>query len=114
MVAAFGTFIALIISIWARDNGENVAEGLINAFIVCITIVVVAIPEGLPLAVTSSLASSTKKMYADQCFIRVRAYNLLLISSWGGLDRQKRFLHIQVNHKEIPKTSAVLFHDPVF
>ena len=73
MVAAFGTFIALIISIWARDNGENVAEGLINAFIVCITIVVVAIPEGLPLAVTISLAFSTKKMYADQCFIRVLA-----------------------------------------
>ena len=30
-----------------------------------------AIPEGLPLAVTISLAYSTKKMYQDQCFIRI-------------------------------------------
>jgi len=73
MVAAFGTFIALIISIWARDDGKHILEGFIDAFIVCITIVVVAIPEGLPLAVTISLAYSTKKMYADQCFIRVLA-----------------------------------------
>jgi Ca2+-transporting ATPase len=73
MVAAFGTFVALIISIWARDEGKDVVDGFINAFIVCITIVVVAIPEGLPLAVTISLAFSTKKMYQDQCFIRVLA-----------------------------------------
>ena len=33
----------------------------------------VAIPEGLPLAVTIALAYSTKKMYKDQCFIRVLA-----------------------------------------
>jgi hypothetical protein len=33
-------------------------------------VVVVAIPEGLPLAVTISLAYSTKKMYNDKCFIR--------------------------------------------
>mmetsp|Transcript_25668 Transcript_25668/g.55526 ORF Transcript_25668/g.55526 Transcript_25668/m.55526 type:complete len:1103 (+) Transcript_25668:105-3413(+) len=73
MGVAVGTFIALIISIWARHNGENVAEYVISAFIVCVTIVVVAIPEGLPLAVTISLAYSTKKMYQDQCFIRVLA-----------------------------------------
>ena len=34
------------------------------------TIIVVAIPEGLPLAVTIALAYSTKEMYKDQCFIR--------------------------------------------
>ena len=73
MMSAFGTFVALIISIWARDGGKDPLNGFINAFIVCITIVVVAIPEGLPLAVTISLAYSTKKMYQDQCFIRVLA-----------------------------------------
>ena len=36
-------------------------------------IVVVAIPEGLPLAVTIALSYSTSKMYQDQCFIRVLA-----------------------------------------
>jgi len=73
VVAAIGTFIAMVVNIWARDNGENVLQGFITAFILSVTIVVVAIPEGLPLAVTISLAYSTKKMYADQCFIRVLA-----------------------------------------
>eukprot|EP01041_Mallomonas_annulata_P008298 gene8298-17059_t len=68
--AAVLTFIALIINIWARHNGENIAENVISAFILAVVIVVVAIPEGLPLAVTIALAYSTKKMYSDQCFIR--------------------------------------------
>jgi hypothetical protein len=46
MAAAAGTFIVLVISIWARHHGENVAEGFITAFILAVTIVVVAIPEG--------------------------------------------------------------------
>eukprot|EP01041_Mallomonas_annulata_P004761 gene4761-9467_t len=71
--AAVLTFIALIINIWARHNGENVSESVISAFILAVVIVVVAIPEGLPLAVTIALAYSTKKMYSDQCFIRVLA-----------------------------------------
>jgi Ca2+-transporting ATPase len=33
-------------------------------------IIVVAIPEGLPLAVTMALAYSMKKMMADQNFVR--------------------------------------------
>ena len=73
MSAALCTFIALVISIWTRHNGENIAMGFVEAFIIAVTIIVVAIPEGLPLAVTIALAYSTKKMYADQCFIRVLA-----------------------------------------
>ena len=44
---------------------------MLHAFIVAVTIVVVAVPEGLPLAVTLSLAYSTQKMMDDQCLIRV-------------------------------------------
>jgi P-type Ca2+ transporter type 2C len=68
-----GTFIALVVSIWARHNGEDVLNNIVKAFIISVTIVVVSIPEGLPLAVTLALAYSTKKMYQDQCFIRVLA-----------------------------------------
>ncbi|KAJ3097117.1 Calcium-transporting ATPase 10, plasma membrane-type [Phlyctochytrium planicorne] len=39
-------------------------------FVVGITIVVVAVPEGLPLAVTISLAFSMFKMIQDKCFVR--------------------------------------------
>ena len=63
----------MVASIWLRHHGNNVLDGFVEAFIIAVTIIVVAIPEGLPLAVTISLAYSTKKMYEDQCFIRVLA-----------------------------------------
>ena len=47
------------------------ASGPLNYFIFAVTIVVVAVPEGLPLAVTISLAYSMKKMMKDNNFVRV-------------------------------------------
>ena len=44
------------------DPRLNVAKVILDIIILCISIVVVAIPEGLPLAVTLSLAFSIKKM----------------------------------------------------
>ena len=45
------------LSIWARDGGKDIKKGIIHAFIVAVTVVVVvAIPEGLPLAVVGDLA----------------------------------------------------------
>eukprot|EP01127_Copromyxa_protea_P020598 TRINITY_DN6911_c0_g1_i4.p1 TRINITY_DN6911_c0_g1~~TRINITY_DN6911_c0_g1_i4.p1 ORF type:complete len:1053 (-),score=180.11 TRINITY_DN6911_c0_g1_i4:446-3577(-) len=43
---------------------------VLGGFIVAVTIVVVAVPEGLPLAVTISLAYSMKQMLDDQNFVR--------------------------------------------
>ena len=51
------------------DTGEHLSE-LLSFFIIGITVVVVAIPEGLPLAVTLSLAYSVKKMLNDQNLVR--------------------------------------------
>lgn len=48
---------------------EHIGE-MLNFFIIGITVVVVAIPEGLPLAVTLSLAYSVKKMLLDQNLVR--------------------------------------------
>jgi Ca2+-transporting ATPase len=48
-------------------------EGQVTFFIESVTIIVVAIPEGLPLAVTISLAYSVRKMLADQNLVRVMA-----------------------------------------
>ena len=59
-----GTFSALLVRVLI--SGTGYVTGIINAFILGVTIVVVAIPEGLPLAVTIALAYSTKKMYADK------------------------------------------------
>jgi calcium-translocating P-type ATPase len=72
--AAICTFVALLIkALILHSKPAELAIKIIDAFILSVTIVVVAIPEGLPLAVTISLAYSTKKMYNDKCFIRVLA-----------------------------------------
>ncbi|CAN0230914.1 unnamed protein product, partial [Ectocarpus sp. 12 AP-2014] len=70
---AVATFTALVVMIWAKHDGEEILDRVVEAFIIGVTIVVVAIPEGLPLAVTISLAYSTRKMYKDQNLIRVLA-----------------------------------------
>jgi len=43
---------------------------ILDFLIIGITVVVVAIPEGLPLSVTLSLAFSVKKMLLDQNLVR--------------------------------------------
>ncbi len=52
---------------------ELLVSGPLKFFIFAVTIVVVAVPEGLPLAVTISLAYSMKKMMKDNNFVRVLA-----------------------------------------
>lgn len=73
-VALF-TFIVLVIYVvidavnrntW---DGEN-WHGLITSFIIAVTIIVVAVPEGLPLAVTLSLAYSVGKMKDENNLVR--------------------------------------------
>lgn len=52
------------------DRWDKTGEEFIEFIIICITVIVVAIPEGLPLAVTLSLAFSVKKMLIDQNLVR--------------------------------------------
>lgn len=51
------------------DEKKHITE-IIHFFILAITVVVVAVPEGLPLAVTLSLAYSVKKMLDDKNLVR--------------------------------------------
>merc|ERR1711871_1181420 len=69
--AALLTFIVALIYAVTDDVDSTTRWKLIlKAFILAVTIIVVAIPEGLPLAVTIALAYSTDKMYQDQNLIR--------------------------------------------
>ncbi|KAJ4868858.1 plasma membrane-type protein [Raphanus sativus] len=52
--------------IWSGDE----ALELLEYFAIAVTIVVVAVPEGLPLAVTLSLAFAMKKMMNDKALVR--------------------------------------------
>jgi len=65
------TFGVTVIYIGTRNpSTQGWLEGIIEAFIIAITIIVVAIPEGLPLAVTISLAYSMKKMALDNNLVK--------------------------------------------
>lgn len=69
-------FVALCI-FWAVDVIQNDkvfmdhAADILEYFIIGVTIVVVAVPEGLPLAVNISLAFSMKKMLKDQILVKI-------------------------------------------
>ena len=51
---------------WSGDD----ALLLLEYFAIAVTIIVVAVPEGLPLAVTLSLAFAMKKMMNDKALVR--------------------------------------------
>lgn len=53
-----------------QTSVKNIIFGSIKILTVAVTIVVVAVPEGLPLAVTLTLAYSMRKMMADKALVR--------------------------------------------
>ncbi|KAI0021796.1 hypothetical protein F4780DRAFT_266231 [Xylariomycetidae sp. FL0641] len=68
-------FIVLFIMFLVRlDDGNKTpsekGQQFINIFIVVVTIIVVAVPEGLPLAVTLALAFATTRMLRDNNLVR--------------------------------------------
>ncbi|GAB2295561.1 Alpha carbonic anhydrase 4 [Dionaea muscipula] len=54
------------LTIWSSED----AMTLLNYFATAVTIIVVAVPEGLPLAVTLSLAFAMKKLMNDRALVR--------------------------------------------
>jgi len=69
-------FVALMIRFFTRlgDPGQtpdSKAQNFIQILIISITVVVVAVPEGLPLAVTLALAFATKRMTKQNLLVRV-------------------------------------------
>lgn len=74
--AALLLFIVLLIKFLAQlpnDNRSPAEKGqqFMDILIVAVTIIVVAVPEGLPLAVTLALAYATKRMLKDRNLVRV-------------------------------------------
>ena len=78
-------------SIWS-----GIWKDIFQSFILCITIIVVAIPEGLPLAVTLSLSFSVRKMMDDNNLVRhmnacetMGGANYICTDKTGTLTRNK-------------------------
>jgi Ca2+-transporting ATPase len=68
-------FIVLFIEFCIRlphnpEDGAHKFQEFLNIFIVTVTIIVVAVPEGLPLAVTLALAFATTRMLKDNNLVR--------------------------------------------
>ncbi|KAF4634744.1 hypothetical protein G7Y89_g3354 [Cudoniella acicularis] len=68
-------FIVLFIEFLVRlphntDSPADKGRAFLNIFIVTVTIIVVAVPEGLPLAVTLALAFATTRMLKDNNLVR--------------------------------------------
>ncbi|MCO5554245.1 hypothetical protein L7F22_007773 [Adiantum nelumboides] len=53
-----------------QTSANEAVDRVISVIAIAVTIIVVAVPEGLPLAVTLTLAYSMKKMMADKALVR--------------------------------------------
>eukprot|EP00672_Neobodo_designis_P017334 CAMPEP_0174828106 /NCGR_PEP_ID=MMETSP1114-20130205/1142_1 /TAXON_ID=312471 /ORGANISM="Neobodo designis, Strain CCAP 1951/1" /LENGTH=1132 /DNA_ID=CAMNT_0016061815 /DNA_START=46 /DNA_END=3444 /DNA_ORIENTATION=- len=76
LAGALGLMIALCLKegiLIAQDEKEANAASFLAFVIIAITLIAVAIPEGLPLAVTIALAFSMSAMMEQQCMVRVLA-----------------------------------------
>ena len=71
-VAAF----TILLGLWGLSRQANLPDGVdllkdvLLAFVVAVTIIVVAVPEGLPMMVTISLAMNMMKMARENCLVR--------------------------------------------
>ncbi|KAJ3201988.1 hypothetical protein HDU82_007683 [Entophlyctis luteolus] len=81
LIAKFGTvtallmFVGLVIlyGVYHHDGSSGtvaIVNDVLNLFIVAVTLIVVAVPEGLPLAVTIALAHAALRMLKDNNLVR--------------------------------------------
>ncbi|KAF9604718.1 hypothetical protein IFM89_009154 [Coptis chinensis] len=79
LVVALAVLIVLLVKYFTGSTGKfvkgttsgsRVVDDVVKIVTIAVTIVVVAVPEGLPLAVTLTLAYSMRKMMADKALVR--------------------------------------------
>lgn len=72
-VVATVTFVLLSLKIFMHDapwSIMDVVSSLLNSFMIAVTLIVVSVPEGLPMAVTLSLALSMNRMLKTNNLVR--------------------------------------------
>ena len=72
LILFIATFIRFLVQLNTIQGGASEkGQRFLQVFIVAVTIVVVAVPEGLPLAVTLALAFATTRMLKDNNLVRL-------------------------------------------
>ncbi|XP_059572010.1 plasma membrane calcium-transporting ATPase 2 isoform X3 [Alligator mississippiensis] len=103
---------------WLPECTPVYVQYFVKFFIIGVTVLVVAVPEGLPLAVTISLAYSVKKMMKDNNLVRhldaceTMGNATAICSDKTGTLTTNRMTVVQayigdVYHKEIPDPEAI-------
>ncbi|XP_036594390.1 plasma membrane calcium-transporting ATPase 2 isoform X3 [Trichosurus vulpecula] len=103
---------------WLPECTPVYVQYFVKFFIIGVTVLVVAVPEGLPLAVTISLAYSVKKMMKDNNLVRhldaceTMGNATAICSDKTGTLTTNRMTVVQayigdVHYKEIPEPSAI-------
>ena len=57
-------------AVWQSDNYLKMAETVLNYFMMSVTLIVMVVPEGLPMAVTLSLALNMRRMLKSNNLVR--------------------------------------------
>ncbi|XP_061642382.1 plasma membrane calcium-transporting ATPase 1-like isoform X1 [Phyllopteryx taeniolatus] len=103
---------------WTSECTPIYIQYFVKFFIIGVTVLVVAVPEGLPLAVTISLAFSVKKMMKDNNLVRhldaceTMGNATAICSDKTGTLTMNRMTVVQAyigdtHHKTIPEPSAI-------
>ncbi|XP_057186104.1 plasma membrane calcium-transporting ATPase 1b isoform X1 [Triplophysa rosa] len=103
---------------WIKDCTPIYIQFFVKFFIIGVTVLVVAVPEGLPLAVTISLAYSVKKMMKDNNLVRhldaceTMGNATAICSDKTGTLTMNRMTVMQVyiedkHYKKIPKLDSI-------
>ncbi|KAM5280660.1 plasma membrane calcium-transporting ATPase 2 isoform 2-T2 [Ctenodactylus gundi] len=103
---------------WLPECTPVYVQYFVKFFIIGVTVLVVAVPEGLPLAVTISLAYSVKKMMKDNNLVRhldaceTMGNATAICSDKTGTLTTNRMTVVQayvgdVHHKEVPEPSSI-------
>ncbi|XP_023561070.1 plasma membrane calcium-transporting ATPase 2 isoform X6 [Octodon degus] len=103
---------------WLPECTPVYVQYFVKFFIIGVTVLVVAVPEGLPLAVTISLAYSVKKMMKDNNLVRhldaceTMGNATAICSDKTGTLTTNRMTVVQayvgdVHYKEVPEPSSI-------
>ncbi|XP_031439164.1 plasma membrane calcium-transporting ATPase 1a isoform X3 [Clupea harengus] len=106
---------------WAKECTPIYIQFFVKFFIIGVTVLVVAVPEGLPLAVTISLAYSVKKMMKDNNLVRhldaceTMGNATAICSDKTGTLTMNRMTVVQAylaekHHRKVPEPEAIHAH----